>query len=155
MKISLIVIAVIQLLIHFCVFSQEPLQVSVAVLESDNAARLNEVRTLSDEPCALVKVTTHITDIQFDSDNGIVKTIPREDGCWIYLRPGETIVRLMALGYPFKDIQLPEPTKEYLVYEMNISAARDPLLVSNINRITFRINENNVYIQHILYILWC
>lgn len=113
---------------------------------SDLAARRNEKRTVNDEPCALIKITTNIKGMQFDSNIGIVDVVHQSDGYWVYVAPRERRIRLMATGYISLDVNMPEPALSHIVYNL-IVAPKGIIVVSDLVKITFRLNESNVYIR--------
>jgi len=88
---------------------------------SDLAARRYEKRTVNDEPCAIVKVTTNIRGMLFDSNIGIVDIVHQDDGYWIYIAPRERRIRLMAEGYLSLDVNMPEPAQPHTVYSMTVT----------------------------------
>lgn len=112
----------------------------------DLAARRYEKRTVNDEPCALIKITTYIKGMQFDSNIGIVEVEHQNDGYWVYVAPRERRIRLMAENYISLDVNLPEPAKPHMVYNL-IVAPKGIHHISDLVRLTFRMNESNVYIR--------
>lgn len=113
---------------------------------SDLAARRHEKRTVNDEPCALVKITTNIKKMQFDSNSGIVDVVHQVDGYWVYIAPREKRIKLMATGYISLDIEMPEPAKPFTVYNLTV-APKGVYHTSDLVRVTFRMNQSNVYVQ--------
>lgn len=113
---------------------------------SDLSARRYEKRTVNDEPAALIKITTNIRGMQFDSNVGIVDVEHKEDGYWVYVVPRERRIRIMATDYIAQDIPLPEPARSFTVYQLVI-ASKGGVASSDLVRITFRLNQNNVYIR--------
>ncbi|MDX9847119.1 MAG: PEGA domain-containing protein [Tenuifilaceae bacterium] len=113
---------------------------------SDLAARRNEKRTVNDEPCALIKINTNIKGMQFDSNIGIVDVVHQDDGYWVYVAPRERRIRLMANGFLSLDVNMPEPARSHIVYIL-IVAPKGVVVTSDLVKITFRMNESNVYIR--------
>ncbi len=117
-----------------------------SAVTNDLAARRYEKRTVNDEPCALVKVVTNIPGMQFDSNIGITEIERREDGYWIWVAPRERRLRLMAPEHMPLDVPLPQPAQSHMVYELLV-VSTGTLERADLVRITFRLNEGNVYIQ--------
>lgn len=113
---------------------------------SDLAARNKEKRTVNDESCALIKITTNIKDMQFDSNIGIVDVVHQTDGYWVYIAPREKRIKLMATGYISLDVKMPEPAKSLTVYHL-VVAPKGVYHTSDLVRVTFRLNQSNVYVQ--------
>jgi len=113
---------------------------------NDLSARVYELRTANDEPAALIKITTNIKGMQFDSNIGIVDVEHKDDGYWVYVAPRERRIRIMATDYLAQDISLPEPARSLTVYHLVI-ASRGAVASSDLVRVTFRLNQNNVYIR--------
>lgn len=113
---------------------------------SDLAARRNQMLTVNGEPCALIKVTTNIKGMQFDSNIGIVDVTHQTDGYWVYIAPRERRVKLMADGFISLDVDMPEPAKSLSVYHL-VVAPKGVYHTSDLVRLTFRMNQSNVYVQ--------
>jgi hypothetical protein len=113
---------------------------------SDLAARRNQMLTVNGEPCALIKVTTNIKGMQFESNVGIVEVVHQNDGYWVYVAPRERRVKLMADGFISLDVVMPEPAKSLTVYHL-IVAPKGLYHTSDLVRLTFRMNQSNVYIR--------
>lgn len=113
---------------------------------TDLAARRFEKRTVNDEPCALIKVTTNIRGMQFDSNLGIVDIVHQEDGYWLYVQPREGRIKLMAEGFLSMDVKMPEPAAVHMVYYLVI-AAKGMMPTTDLVKVTFRFNQENVYIR--------
>lgn len=114
---------------------------------ADLAARRFEKRTINDEPAAIIKVITNIRGMQFDSNIGIVDVEHKEDGYWLYVAPRERRIQLMATGYLALDVNLPEPAQSLMVYRLVVTSKETGIRQSDVVRLTFRMNQNNVYIQ--------
>lgn len=113
---------------------------------SDLAARRNQMLTVNGEPCALIKVTTNIKGMQFDSNIGIVDVTHQTDGYWVYIAPRERRVKLMADGFISLDVDMPEPARSHIVYQL-VVAPKGVYHTSDLVRVTFRVNQSNVYVQ--------
>jgi len=114
---------------------------------SDLAARRYEKRTVNDEPCAIVKVITNIQGMRFDSNIGIVDVEHKEEGYWLYIAPRERRIRLLAEDYLAKDVEMPEPAQPHTVYSMIVVTKGMLAPPTDLVRVTFRMNEDNVYIR--------
>jgi hypothetical protein len=113
---------------------------------TDLAARRYEKRTVNDEPCAIVKINTNIKGMQFDSNLGIVDVTHRDDGYWLYVQPREKRIKLMAANYISQDVNLPEPAAASTVYNLLV-VAKGLVQQSELVRVVFRLNQENVYIR--------
>ena len=113
---------------------------------NDLAARRFEKRTVNDEACAIVKVVTNIPGMMFDSNIGIIDIERTDDGYWLWVAPRERRLRLMAPDFMPLDVELPEPARSLMVYELRVASTG---IVERVDlvRVTFRFNEENVYIQ--------
>jgi len=89
---------------------------------SDLAAIRFPRLSVNDEPCALVKVTTNIPGMKFDSNLGIVDIVHQEEGYWIYVAPRERRISLMADGFLPLDVPMPEPAAQNRVYSLVVAA---------------------------------
>jgi len=113
---------------------------------SDLSARTQQKRTVNDEPCALVKVNTNIKGMQFDSNIGIVDVVHQTDGYWLYIAPKERRIRLMAKDFLSLDVDMPEPAEALKVYNL-VVAQKFGGQISDLVKVTFRMNESNVNIR--------
>lgn len=113
---------------------------------TDLAARRFEKTTVNGDPCALIKITTPIKGMQFDSNLGVVDVSHRDDGYWVYVQPRERSLRIMATSYLSMDVPLPEPALASVVYNLVI-AAKGMAQSSDLVKVTFRLNQENVYIR--------
>lgn len=113
---------------------------------NDLAARRYEKRDINDEPCALIKVNTNIRGMKFDSNMGVFDVEHQEDGYWVYVSPRERRIKLMADGYISMDVGMPEPAQSYMVYQL-IVVPVGIYHTSDLVKVTFRLNESDVYIQ--------
>jgi len=122
---------------------------SFSAVPNDLSARKEVRRTVNDEPCALIKVVTNIKGMQFESNIGIVDVEHQADGYWLYVAPRERRIRLMASGYLSRDVAMPEPAKELIVYELVVAATGTGARGQNseLISVTFRLNEDNVFIR--------
>ena len=114
---------------------------------TDLAAIRYEKRTKNDEASAIVKVITNIKGMKFDSNLGIVDIEYKDEGYWIYIGPREPRIRLMAEGFLPKDVVLPEPAQSHMVYSMRVTSSGMMAPPTALVRITFRMNQENVYIR--------
>ncbi len=114
---------------------------------SDMAARRNPRTTVNDEPAALIKVVTNIEGMMFDSNLGIVDYEHREAEYWLYVPPRERRIRLMASEFLAKDVSLPEPAESNMVYHLVVTRKGMLAPATDLVRLTFRLNESNVYIR--------
>jgi hypothetical protein len=129
------------------VFAQEFDVRAFRAITEDLAARRFEKRTVNDEPCAIVKVVTNIQGMMFDANIGIIDMERRDDGYWLWVAPRERRLRLMAPGYMPLDVDLPEPARSHIVYELRVASSGMMTDRADLVRITFRLNQENVYIQ--------
>ncbi|MFW5707175.1 MAG: PEGA domain-containing protein [Bacteroidota bacterium] len=89
---------------------------------TDLAAIRYPRRSVNDDPCALVKVITNISDMKFDSNQGIVDIVHQDEGYWLYLAPRERRITLMAEGYLPLDVNVPEPAVANRVYRLVVTS---------------------------------
>ncbi len=107
----------------------------------------NQKQTRSGEQAALIKVTTNIRGMTFESNIGIVDVDHRPDGYWVYVAPLERSIRLSADGFLSQQVSLPEPAKSLMVYNLVVAAKGVAPSVSDLVRITFRLNQSDVFIR--------
>lgn len=113
---------------------------------SDLTARTQQERTVNDEPCALVKVNTNIKGMQFESNIGIVNVVHQADGYWLYIAPKERIIKIMAGGFFSLEVNMPEPAVALRVYNL-VVAQKFGGQISDLVKVTFRMNQSSVYVQ--------
>jgi len=113
----------------------------------DLAARRFEKRTVNDDPSAIIKILTNIKGLKFESPMGIVDVEMKEEGYWLWVGPRERSIRLMADGYLPLDVPLPEPARPLMVYQLIVSTKGLAPALTNLAKVTFRVNENNVFIR--------
>ncbi len=119
---------------------------SFAADPSDLAARRYEKRTVNDEAAALVKVVTNIEGMFFDSNLGIVDVERKEAEYWVYIAPRERRIRLMAQGYLAIDVNMPEPAQSFMTYRMTVVAKGLLPPTTDLVRVVFRMNVDDVWI---------
>ncbi|HPE58272.1 MAG TPA: PEGA domain-containing protein [Bacteroidales bacterium] len=109
----------------------------------------NQKITRNGEQTALVKVTTNIKGMKFESTTaiGITDVVHRPDGYWVYVAPRERGIRLMADDYLAMDVNLPEPAQSLMVYNLVVAAKGAAPAIADVVKITFRINQSDVYIR--------
>jgi hypothetical protein len=113
---------------------------------NDMAARRFEKLDVNGNVSALIKITTNIKGMQFDSNSGIVDIVHQPDGYWVYVVPDERRIKLMAKDYISLDVDFPEPAKSLSVYHL-VVATKGVYHTSDLVRLTFRMNQSNVYVQ--------
>ena len=132
----------------FPVLAQEFDVRSFAADPQDLRARMADRRTVNDERCAVVVVTTNIPNMQFNSDIGIVDVEHTDDGYELFVAPRERRIKLMATGFLSLDVQMPEPAKALTVYKMTVASKGQKAQSADVVRVTFRISEEAVYVRH-------
>jgi hypothetical protein len=147
MKKSLLLLSIVFLSLH--VSGQEFDVRSFAASPGDLTLRqsANQQQTRNGEQAALIKVTTNIRGMNFDSNIGIVDVDHRPDGYWVYVAPLERSIRMMADGFLSQQVSLPEPAKSLTVYHLVVAAKGVAPSVSDLVRITFRLNQSDVFIR--------
>jgi hypothetical protein len=114
---------------------------------ADLRARVNARTTVNGDACALIDVVTNIKGMQFESNIGIVEVKHRDDGYDVYVAPRERSIKLLAPGYLSKDVNLPEPAQTLTVYKLVVATKGASIAQSDLVRVTFRLNESDVYIR--------
>jgi len=114
---------------------------------NDISARRYEKKTVNDEPAAIIKVVTNISGMIFESNLGVVDMEIKNDGYWIWVGPRERSIKLLAPGYLPHEVNLPEPARPQMVYKLVVAATGTMATVSDLVKVTFRINESNVFIR--------
>lgn len=107
----------------------------------------NQKMTRSGEQAAVVKVVTNIRGMTFESSLFPVDVKHQQDGYWVYLAPRERRITLMADGYLSLDVTLPEPAQSLTVYRLVVAAKGALPAVSDLVRVTFRLNQSDVFIR--------
>lgn len=68
--------------------------------DKDLEAQIFERMDNSNHPCAIIKVTTDIEGLSFESNNGIVGDVVVYPGeYWVYVSPGEKSLRIIKNGF--------------------------------------------------------
>ncbi len=112
----------------------------------DVAARMFPRTTVNNEPAALLKVNTAIAGLRVQTNLTPVGNIePKEDGYWIYLVPGERMVRFMADGFNPHEFNFPQPVEGSVVYVLTLARVGAMLPEEELVRVTFRFNQSEVY----------
>ncbi len=120
---------------------------SFAPDRADLRARVDGRTSVNGDACALIDVVSNIKGMQFESNIGIVEVKHRDDGYDVYVAPLERSIKLLATGYLSKEINLPEPAQAHTVYKLVVATKGASVAQSDLVRITFRINESEVYIR--------
>jgi len=121
-------------------FRTDPTDVTLRVAE-------NQKKTRNGEQAALIKVITNIKGLQFESNIGIVDVKQQQDGYWVYVVPRERRITLMAKDYLSQDVSLPEPAQSLTVYRLVVAAKGALPTMVDLVRVTFRLNESDVFIR--------
>lgn len=140
------IISVLLIFSTITLFAQEFEVREFKAVPNDMAARRYEKRTVNDEPSALIKITTNIKGMQFESNVGIVEVEHKGDGYWLYVVPRERRIRLMSIGFISLEVDMPEPAQPLMVYHL-VVAPKGVYHTSDLVRVTFRMNQSNVYVQ--------
>jgi hypothetical protein len=112
----------------------------------DVAARMFPRTTVNNEPAALLKVHTAIAGLCVQTNLGMVGDIvPKEEGYWVYLVPGERSVRFMADGFNPAEFTFPQPVEGRVVYVLTLARVGAMLPEEELVRVTFRFNHSEVY----------
>ncbi|MDY0392973.1 MAG: PEGA domain-containing protein [Candidatus Bipolaricaulis sp.] len=142
-KISLFLIAFLSIQLSF---AQEFDVREFAADLADLSGIRSEKQTVNGEPYAIVKIVTNIRGMNFDANQGNPEVEHKNDGYWLYVAPRERNIKLMASGYMPLDVPMPEPAKSKSVYKM-VVATKGGVLVSDLVKINFRLNQSGVHIQ--------
>lgn len=115
----------------------------------DNAVELsiNPVYTVNGNVAALVKVVTNIRGLYFDTNLGIVgSVVDKDDGYWVYVQPNERIITIKHADFISKEINFPRTARSMMVFRLVVTSTGTNVPQSDLVRITFRINEPDVFI---------
>ncbi len=90
---------------------------------SDMEAQVNPVQDLSGDPCALIKIGTTVTDMEFEGD--IIKTVKNGNEYWVYIIDGANWITINTptftpLHYEFQPVAMKE------VYLMTVEPDEGP-----------------------------
>ncbi len=116
---------------------------------SSMAARRHPRTDVNGDQCAIIKVRANVDGLLFDSNLGIVGEPVFEPGeVWLYVSPGERYLQFMREGVVTKDYRLPARPESGRVYilELLVRGEEDRLPDDRV-WVTFRMNQDNVYIQ--------
>jgi len=91
--------------------------------ESDLAARRFERQDINGESCAMVKISTDLQKLNFQSGFGIVGDVIYKKGqYWVYLSPGEQRLSFYKTGFVRLNYNIPIPIHSLDVYHMVLTA---------------------------------
>ncbi len=112
----------------------------------DVAARMFPRMTVNNEPAALLKVNTAIPGLRVQPNLEMVGNIvPKEEGYWVYLVPGERTVRFMADGFNPLEFSFPQPVEGSVVYVLTLARIGMAAPGEELLRVTFNFNQSEVY----------
>ena len=115
---------------------------------NDLAARKYERQNINEEACALIKVRTDLTGLNFNANLGIVGNVNKKDGdYWVYVSPGEQRIKFIKEGYIAKSYSIPLVVESSKVYVLELTGTGEgDILDQNLVKTTFRFNKPQVYI---------
>ncbi len=91
--------------------------------ESDLAARRFERQDINGESCALLKISTDLQGLKFQSGFGIVGDVLHKGGqYWVYLSPGELRLSIYKTGFIRLNYDIPLPVHSNDVFHMVLTA---------------------------------
>ncbi len=106
----------------------------------DNGERTGIVKIMSDEAEGMIVF----------ANRGVVITDKNHPGeFWVFLSPGEKMIKISKKGFIPLDYVLPKKIESDKVYILTLNAIGrgGDLLDTGLNRVTFKLNEPNVYIS--------
>ena len=114
---------VVFLLLTADVFSAKFKVESFSKDESDLAARRFERKDINGESCALIKISTDLQGLKFQSGFGIVGDVLYKGGqYWVYLSPGELRLSIYKTGFVRLNYDIPLPVHSNDVFHMVLTA---------------------------------
>lgn len=128
------------------IFTAEFTVIDYKAKPTDLAARRYEVIDVNGNPCALIKVQTDLKDLQFRSML-LEKVVNKNNGeYWVYVQEGTRRLKVRKEGILPLDFTFPEKAEGSSVYLFILKAKGAVALDEDLYKVTFRLNENNVYI---------
>lgn len=82
----------------------------------DIAAIEKQVLDVNNQPCALIKVRTGLSNVSFFSNLAIEKTEHHTGEYWVWVSPGTTQLRIAVQDFPLLDYKLPQMAEGKNVY---------------------------------------
>lgn len=122
------------LLLVTCLLSAAPEFKILSFRETpmDMAAKIDKVKDINGETCALIKVQTDLKGVQFDS-RFIEKYLDKGNGeYWVYIQPGTRRFKIRKEGIMPKDFDFDQKLKSSTVYQLKLSSVGDTKKIENI-----------------------
>ncbi|HIE02766.1 MAG TPA: PEGA domain-containing protein, partial [Thiotrichaceae bacterium] len=113
------------------------------------AARRYEKLDRNDDPCAIIKVTTDLKSLKFDSNLGIEDVEQKEGEYWLYVSPTEKRLTLAKEGFIKLAYIIPVPVKSSSVYVMVLTRKGGEIEIADkdLFQVVFKLNEAEVFIS--------
>lgn len=98
----------------------------------DMVAKIDKVKDVNGEPCALIKVQTDLKGVQFDS-RFLEKYLDKGNGeYWVYMQPGTRRFKIRKEGIMPMDFEFGLKLKSSTVYKLKLSSIGDVKKIENI-----------------------
>lgn len=116
---------------------------------SDLAARTNPLKDTNGDACAIIKVSTDLKGLNFDSQQ-LEYVQENQYDYWLFVSPGTKFLEIMAQGMISLPYNIPIRIESSRVYRMVLTATGPAGLSATENtvQVTFRLNLDKVYISH-------
>jgi hypothetical protein len=146
------------LIVSNCGYSQELRIESFKPLPLDVTAREKLVNDVNGEPCALLKVKTGLSNVNFFTNLSVEKTEQRPGEYWVWVSPGSKHFKAAVSDFPIVEFQFPEEVQGNNVYSVLLIAIfpeniiyRDTSFFQPFVSFTSNPSEAEVYIDDIFY----
>ncbi|MFH1009007.1 MAG: PEGA domain-containing protein [Candidatus Latescibacterota bacterium] len=116
---------------------------------SDLSARKYERLDANDDPCAIIKVTTDLKGLKFDSNRGVEEVAQKEGEYWVYVPPTEKMLEIWTEGFIKLSYIIPVPVKSSTVYVMVLTRKGGAIgaIDEDLFQVVFKLNETAVFIS--------
>ncbi|MEI7527073.1 MAG: zinc-ribbon domain-containing protein, partial [Mariniphaga sp.] len=74
----------------------------------------------NDKPCAIIKIYTDLLDLKFESNQAVVDVVRKTGECWVYVSPGEKLIKIMKEGFASLPYNITIPIESSKVYVMEL-----------------------------------
>jgi len=112
------------------------------------ALQKNPVKDSNDEPCALVIISTAITNVLINSALTPVNYVQKTGEVWVYLSAGDNYLKFEKTGYASLRYTFPLTLQKNMVYTLRLSSkAAFASADADLAQLTVSINEAEVFIS--------
>ena len=83
-------------------------------------AQMYPQKDVNGEKCAIIKISTDLENLRFDSAYGITRVEQRNGEYWVYVSPAEVRLEVFTKGYEKLKYSIPLSVEELTTYEMAV-----------------------------------